>query len=318
MNTLVRTPRTRMPEFFATPISPDQSTTYDTVDINTVDPRYRSIYQSYNDTITNLANMDRMARERGEAQRQELKAAYEGGAGRAENRFINQQDVIRQSAQDAQLMNKIRARAMGGGASSGVLELANRVDRDANKNVAMAAGEYTGALSDLELKGLQGINSIRDSLNQTIASIIQNKSLTLRERDAAIAKAEEDARTAAREAAYYNSLYGGDSMDTMAGTGNVLGNQTSLEVETIDENTNQFDRNNPVEIYGRMKALRDIINQSQFEGERQAALRTYQEMVKLFGTEQYNQNRIYNPTKTFAQPNTKYATAGAGGSVGGF
>lgn len=289
METIVRSLRRETPRFLVNPIDSNvQGADYTLTDINTVDPRYRAIYQGYNDTLTNLANMDRIAREQAEGQRQEIASMYDTGAQRAENKFINRQDVIRQSAQDAQLSNRIRARAIGGGASSGVLELANRVDRDAIKNIATAAGEYTGSLSDLELKAMQGVNSIRDNLNQTIANIINNKSLSLRERDQAIAAAEAEAKRAAELAAYYNSMSAGYG-DSTGQTGDILGEQTSLEIDTGTDNSEWT----PTQVYGRLIALQDVFDKSKDSRERQMAAGEYNEIVKRFGNLEYNYYKIH-------------------------
>lgn len=113
--------------------------------------------------------------------------------------LMRNKDQLRQGYQDATVLARQRARALGGAASSGYLDTLQGLDKTllqqlgsqdqaAQSNITQAALQAQKAMSDLE-----------SQLQKTIDSINAQKTMSLREKDKAIAQANIDASNNALE-----------------------------------------------------------------------------------------------------------------------
>lgn len=178
-------------------------------DLSAVAPQYKDIYQQFNQSIGALQGQREAAVRQAEQARDLLVNNYNRGVQSAEQQRIQQAGQNRQSAQETQTANRQRIRAIGGAPSSAALELQNRVDRDAMRNLSSINNAYSNRLGDLENTALQSLGQIENNLQNTVNDILNNATMTLREKDAMIRQAQE---AAAQRAAYNNmmaGLYGG-------------------------------------------------------------------------------------------------------------
>lgn len=246
-NTMLRSPLARsIPAFQTKALGPTVEQTYRPVteDLNSINPMFRSIYQRFNDSLADLQRSEELSRQQADTSRQQLIGDYNRGVSQAEQQRLSNIDQARRSNQDAQTSNRIRARAIGGAPSSGFLELATRLDEQAGKNINEANLQATNRIQQVESDVMKSLSGIEDTLNKTIAQIESDRRLSLRERDAAVAQAEEAAAQAAIRAAaqsgnmdLLNSLLGGgDSGNIGASGGSVLG-ASDVAIDIPDSQT---------------------------------------------------------------------------------
>lgn len=237
-NTMFRSPLARsVPAFQSRPlgVAPEQTFRPQTADLESVNPMFRSIYQRFNDSVADLQRGEEAARGQAGQSRDILVGDYNRGVQQAEQQRVSNIDQARRANQDAQTSNRIRARAIGGAPSSGFLELATRLDESAGRNINEANTQATNRIGQVESDINKSLFDIESRLNQTLAQIESDRRLSLRERDAAVAQAEEAAaQEALRRAAasaqagnmdLLNALFGGGDQST----GSVLGEQTTNE-----------------------------------------------------------------------------------------
>lgn len=155
--------------------------------------------QSYGDINADLNN-----------QEGQIKSQYAGGQG-----YINQlkgsnvADIsqqgdlskrqARQSYQDSILQTRLRARAMGGAASSGFMDLTSRLDQALAGNLTNIDMTSMTALNKVKLTADKALTDLQDEMNKSINEIAKQKNTSIRERDKAKATIQMEAAEAALE-----------------------------------------------------------------------------------------------------------------------
>lgn len=200
------------------------------VDLNTVDPAYRPYYAAYNDSITNSGNQVTQLKNQAQMGQTDVGNAYKASIQGAKNAYQTNLTGIQSANQDAQLSNRMRARAVGGAPSSGFLDLANRTDIQSQRDIGKAGQDLGQNYAQADLVANQALTRIIGDLNSAILGIQNNANLSLRERDNAIADAKARAAAAAQQAAYLASLNG---VNNNTGGTDVLGAQTQA-TDTYD------------------------------------------------------------------------------------
>src|SRR5690606_20187577 len=197
------------------------------VDLNAVNPAYRSIYEAYNNALANYDLAEQSAREYAATAQSNLNRELGTTLQQLENQRRSNIDLARQGGQDAQTQNRIRARAIGGAPSSGFLELANRIDRDTNRGILGFNQQASIGATNARTAALRALADIENNLNNQIFQISQNRNLSLRERDAAIQDAISRAQARAAQTVDWDSFlnsFGEEDVDQ--GSGRVLGANT--------------------------------------------------------------------------------------------
>jgi hypothetical protein len=196
--------RSKLPDFLASQFQvPDVQ--IGTADLNAVDPQFRDIYRQFNQNIDALRGQREAALQSATASRDVLASQLNRGTQAAEQERIRNEGRTRQTAEELRRRNRERVRASGAGSSSAALELENRLNRETLQNIGNIGEQFSQRRASLEEQALQGITGIQNRLQDTISQILNNASMTLREKDAAIRSAQE--RKAMQD--YYNSMFGG-------------------------------------------------------------------------------------------------------------
>jgi hypothetical protein len=183
-------------------------------DVSSVDPQYRDIYRQFNQSIGALQGQREAAIDQANVSRDLLAQNLTRGTQAAEQERIRAGGAARQGADEAQTRARQRIRAIGGAPSSASLELSNRIDRDTLQQLGQIGERFSTRRGELENTALQGLTGIEQNLQSTIGQILNNATLTLREKDNAIRSAQERAAAARASASGYNpydimnALYG--------------------------------------------------------------------------------------------------------------
>lgn len=210
------------------------------VDVNTVNPMFKNIYQSFNDSIADLQRSEQFSRQNADNNRQVILQNYDRGVTAADAGRTTEMDQARRSNQDFQTQNRIRARAIGGAPSSAFLDLSNRIDQQTQRDFSGINTRAVDAARGYESQTIEALNKLEADLNQTILQIESNRRLSLRERDQQIRAAEENAARSAM------GLMQGAEQSNYSGGGNVLGaNDTEIELNSPSILTTQFGQYNP-------------------------------------------------------------------------
>lgn len=268
------------------------------VNINNVDPAYRDYYQAYNDSLDTLTGQAENNRKQATLGQQDVQNAYNYATTGAENAYKSNLAGIQSANQDAQLANRLRARAVGGAPSSGFLDLANRTDVQSQKDIGAAGAQLGQAYQGADLTAEQSLSKIIGDLNNSILQIQQNGQLSLRQRDNAIAQA----KAKAAQDAYMASLLGG-------GQGNGGGNpaatsaaEPQLTVDIPDTPAGQVQgvsttRIQPDFVQGKFSAP------SQLVGDRNVfnnGIPWYQDLANILGVgQQQSYGGVQLPSLTF-------------------
>jgi hypothetical protein len=208
-------------------------------DLNQVEAAYRPYYEAFNATLAQLSARENALRKEAE-QSQELAARnLERGYTLAEQQRIAATDQLRRQNQDLQTQNRIRARAIGGAPSSAFLELANKTDLETGRQMAQQGMNYENRIKELDDRAFETVNKIEQDLLKAIGQIEADRTMSLRERDAAITQAKREAAARALAARQYGGMggFGGFGFDFGGGepqmqapqpeTGRVLGAATA-------------------------------------------------------------------------------------------
>lgn len=183
----------------------------DAIDLNQVDPNYQSIYNEFNNNLNYLNTRLQNAQNTAQASQKNIGDVYNTNTTNAENAYTANLNTIQQSNQDAQLANRLRARASGGAPSSGFYDLANRTDNQTQRDVAGAGNTLQSAYSEANNLASQAYTQIQASLNDVLAGIQNDATLSMRQKDSAINSARLQA---AQQAAYLQSLLGGGDVSS--------------------------------------------------------------------------------------------------------
>ncbi|MCS7317509.1 MAG: hypothetical protein NZZ41_04200 [Candidatus Dojkabacteria bacterium] len=161
----------------------------DNIDLNSVDPNLRPYYEDY-------LRIRRLLKDRENILRTE--------ADNSQTNFINQgqnliqgllaqrtetEGQIRDNLEDALLANRLRARAFGGAPSSALLDINARTEREAMRNMNKANIEYGSKINEVIADVENRIGQLEVELLKKLAEIEQDRTLSLRQRDAAIQNA---------------------------------------------------------------------------------------------------------------------------------
>lgn len=168
------------------------------VNLDEVDPSYRDIYQEYNNNLDYLNTRLQNAQQTATASSRNVDEAYKTNVTGAENTYTTRLNTAQQANQDAQLANRLRARAIGGAPSSGFLDLANRTDIQTQRDVGQAGRELQTAYQKAQQLASQALTNINTALNDAIAQIQGDASLSLRQKNDAIQQARIRAASVAQ------------------------------------------------------------------------------------------------------------------------
>lgn len=169
------------------------------VDLNGVDSNFRDIYAAYNQRIDQLsANLGAIQNQATAAQG-DVQKSYDLSVQDAEGAYNNTVNSLRDANQDAQLSNRVRARAVGGAPSSGFLDLANRTDIQTQKGLASAGSDLSRSYSVADQSASKALTDIMTALQGAIMQIQSNASASLLEKDQAIRQVRERAAALAAQ-----------------------------------------------------------------------------------------------------------------------
>lgn len=221
-NTLFRSPLQKsIPAFATKSLGAPQDQTFNPtpVDVNTVNPMFRGIYQQFNDSLNDLQRSEQFSRQNANLGRDSIVQNYDRGVASTEAQRISGMDQARRNNQDFQTQNRVRARAIGGAPSSAFLDLSNKIDQQTQRDFSGINTQAADSIRGFEMGAMEALNKIEMDLNKTIMEIESNRRLSLRERDAQVRSAEENAARSA-----LGLMQGGD-MATGGdyGAGNIMG-----------------------------------------------------------------------------------------------
>ena len=199
-NTLFRSPLQKsIPAFATKSLGAPQDQTFNPtpVDVNTVNPMFRGIYQQFNDSLNDLQRSEQFSRQNANLGRDSIVQNYDRGVASTEAQRISSMDQARRNNQDFQTQNRVRARAIGGAPSSAFLDLSNKIDQQTQRDFSGINTQAADSIRGFEMGAMEALNKIEMDLNKTIMEIESNRRLSLRERDAQVRSAEENAARAA-------------------------------------------------------------------------------------------------------------------------
>lgn len=258
-NSMFRSPLARQtPNFMTRPIGQDIGQTFrpQQADLNRVNPMFREVYQRFNDSLSDLQRSEDLSRNQANQSRDMLANNYNRSVQQAEQQRIADLDQVRRANKDAQTANRVRARAIGGDSSSGFLDLANRIDQDAQQNVFKTNTGASNRISEAEQNAFKAFADIENRLNDAIAKIESDRRLSLRERDSMVRELEEQAARRALAAAQMAGMYGQGGDEQQQGRqGSVMG--LNFEVE-VPDGVNVLDYGDTQDMPGAINRLNEI------------------------------------------------------------
>lgn len=181
------TPQTPIPQYVS-PIDSSQTLTN-----QRRDALMKGINQRYQDNVTDLDNAQMFADQSRNKSMGFLNQQRDMGLNTIEKNRQLGKDQSRMAYNDLVTESRRRARAVGGAASSGFLDMTSRLDQQLQSNlnaVDTTSGSYAG---QIELTAQQALGELEDKYNQMVAAIQSDRRKSLRERDSALAQAELDA-----------------------------------------------------------------------------------------------------------------------------
>lgn len=212
------------PSFAQVPITANTPSLPQKIDLNSADPMYHDIYNEYNSTLDQLNSRLANAQQQAQTGQQAVQKGYDVTTGNLENQYNVGLDTIRSANQDAQLKNRLAARAKGGAPSSGFLDLSNRTDLQSQKDIAQAGRGLQQGYQEADLTAQKALAAIQASLGDIVAQIQGDATLSLRQKNDQINQARSRAAQLAASNVDWNSILGG----TQDG-GQVLGASTSAD-----------------------------------------------------------------------------------------
>lgn len=205
--------------------------------------------QEYNDSLAQLAQQESNIRASNEAQQGLISKGLENTMKQSLSQRLLDRQRTQQNRLDAQKSNRMRARAIGGGTSSGFLDLTGRTDQQATQNMFDIDSRAAGFEGNAQLEAQKGLQSLQSGLQDALMKIEADRSLSRRNRDDMMNKALEAYQA---QLARSGGAGGGGGM-MMGGDGNVLG------ASTENNNANQPEEI-AIDITGTNQAFIPITN----------------------------------------------------------
>jgi hypothetical protein len=155
--------------------------------------------QSYNDQITNLGNQEGQIKTSATSGKDYINQLRNSNVSDLTNQGDLSKRQARQSYQDQILQTRIRARALGGAASSGFMDLTGRLDQALASNLTGIDTTNMSAMSKVKITADKALTDLQAEMDKNINEIANQKNLSLRERDKAKASIQMEAAQAALE-----------------------------------------------------------------------------------------------------------------------
>lgn len=204
------------------------------VDLTTIDPLYKPIYQAFNDSIDALGGQAANLVTQAQTSQQGANNDLVNNLNQIDQSRTSALNTNQQTGSDAQVANRERTRAIGGAPSSGFLELANKIDRNTQQGANSINSGAFNQSANARNTTLKAIADIQSGLNDALFKIQNDASLSLRERDSAVSAAVTKAQSDAINAALINGFAGNGTADASGagGTGGAIdGSGDSLTVQ---------------------------------------------------------------------------------------
>lgn len=149
--------------------------------------------QAYQDQLAQIAANEQLYRDQVNTSKQNVNTSLASTIDQANRDALRQTTMQRQNYGDLVTQGRQRARAFGGSAQSGVLEMYNKLDQNLQNNLYQIGSAKGSAIDQANTTAQQALGQLEQQLNQYIAQINADRTTSLREKDSAIREIEYQA-----------------------------------------------------------------------------------------------------------------------------